>query len=156
MERGKQGLKRSTLTDSNGIPLYVVSAGANRHHAPLLHPTLAGLTGFTPLAPAITIHLDRGYGGTPTRRLLADLGITGIVAQKGIPAPFQSGNQRMVERTLSWINGFGKLRRCTERTGFVVDFSLFLAAALTTTRRRINEARFRYPWPTQATTRRLE
>ena len=156
VDRGKQGLKRSTLTDANGIPLSIVSAGANRHDAPLLKPTLEGLTGFTPLAPAITIHLDRGYGGAPTRRLLDDLGITGVIAQKGIPAPLQVGSRWVVERTQSWMNGFGKLRRCTEKVGVVVDFYLFLAAALTTTRRLINEARIHYRWPTQPTTRRLK
>src|SRR3954468_12494558 len=43
VDRGKQGLKRSVVTDGAGIPLHVVSAGANRHDSPLLAPTLAGL-----------------------------------------------------------------------------------------------------------------
>ena len=43
VDRGKQGLKRSIVTDGNGIPLHVVSAGANRHDSPLLGPTLGGL-----------------------------------------------------------------------------------------------------------------
>jgi transposase len=156
VDRGKQGLKRSTLTDANGIPLAVVSAGANRHDAPLLAPTLEGLASVGPLAPAPTIQLDRGYGGAPTRRLLDALGITGVIAQKGMPAPLQIGRRWVVERTHSWMNGFGKLRRCTERTGPVVDFYLFLAAALTTTHRLINEARTRYRWPNRPTTRRLK
>ena len=33
VDRGKQGLKRSTPTDA---PLYLVATGANRHDAPLL------------------------------------------------------------------------------------------------------------------------
>ena len=155
VDRGKQGLKRSTLTDANGIPLYVVSAGANRHDAPLLASTLDGLTGFAPLAAETTIHLDRGYGGAPTRRVLDARGIAGVIAQQGIPAPLQVGSRWVVERTQSWMNGFGKLRRCTERKGMVVDFSLFLAAAFVTTHRLINEARRRYRWPTRPTTRRL-
>jgi Putative transposase of IS4/5 family (DUF4096) len=36
VDRGKQGLKRSTVTDGAGVPLHVASAGANRHDAPLL------------------------------------------------------------------------------------------------------------------------
>lgn len=156
VDRGKQGLKRSTLTDANGIPLAVVSAGANRHDAPLLAPTLEGLASFGPLALAPTIQLDRGYGGAPTRSVLDALGITGVIAQRGMPAPLQIGRRWVVERTHSWMNGFGKLRRCTERTGTVVDFYLFLAAAFTTTRRLINEARTRYRWPNRPTTRRLK
>jgi hypothetical protein len=42
VDRGKQGLKRSTVTDATGVPLHLVAAGANRHDAPLLGPTLAG------------------------------------------------------------------------------------------------------------------
>ena len=33
------------------------------------------------------------------------------------PAPLQAGNRWVVERTHSWMNGYGKLRRCTERSG---------------------------------------
>src|SRR4051794_8325387 len=40
VDRGKRGIKRSTMGDANGIPLGVVSAPANRHDSPLLAPTL--------------------------------------------------------------------------------------------------------------------
>ncbi len=42
------------------------------------------------------------------------------------------------------MNGYGKLRRCTERRGVVVDFYLLLAAAFVVTRCLIREARTRY------------
>ncbi len=155
VDRGNQGRKRSTLTDAAGGPLHVVSAGANRHDAPLLGPTLAGLEGWGPLPAAITAHLDRGYDSNVTRTLLAGLMITGEIARKGVPAPLQVGNRWVVERTQSWMNGYGKLRRCTERTGNVVDFSLFLAAAFVVTRCLIREARTRYRWANRPTTRRL-
>src|SRR5437764_368243 len=61
VDRGKQGLKRSTVTDGAGIPLHLVAAGANRHDAPLLEPTLAGLAKLEPLPEQVTIHLDRAY-----------------------------------------------------------------------------------------------
>lgn len=54
------------------------------------------------------------------------------------------------------MNGFGKLRRCTEKSGAVVDFYLFLAAAIVVTRRLIQRARLRYRWPGRPTTRRLK
>jgi hypothetical protein len=38
VDRGKQGRKRSTVTEARGIPLGTVAAGANRHDAPLLGP----------------------------------------------------------------------------------------------------------------------
>ncbi len=154
--RGKQGLKRSPVTDARGVPRSLVSAGANRHDAPLLAPTLDGLHALRPLPPDITAHLDRGYHGTPTRTVLDGLGMTGVIARKGVPAPLHVGTRWVVERTQSWMNGYGKLRRCTERTGLVVDFYLFLAAALVVTRRLIQEARTRYRWSNQPTTRRLK
>src|SRR3712207_3757364 len=40
VDRGKQGRKRSVGTDGTGSPLHLVAAGANRHAAPPLGPTL--------------------------------------------------------------------------------------------------------------------
>jgi transposase len=155
VDRGKQGLKRSTATDAAGVPLHVIAAGANRHDARLLGPTLAGVAAFRPLLPASTVHLDRGYAGKPTRALLEGLGLEGAIACKGVPAPIQAGQRWVVERTQAWMNGYGKLRRCTEKTAAVVDFYLFLAAAFVVTRCLIREARTRYRWPGRTTTRRL-
>ncbi len=153
VDRGKGGLKRSVVTDGGGVPLHVVSAGANRHDAPLLRPTLAGLDR---LPEAVTVELDAGYTGAPTATLLAELGFEGSIARKGVPAPVQAGTRWVVERTHAWMNGYGKLRRCTERCRQVVDFYLFLAAALVVVRQLIQRARLRYRWPTRPTTRRLK
>jgi hypothetical protein len=56
----------------------------------------------------------------------------------------------------SWMNGYGKLRRCTERDASIVDFYLYLAAALVTIRQLIQRARKRYRWDTRPTTKRLK
>jgi hypothetical protein len=113
-----------------------------------------GLDALGPLPDDAAVHLDRGYDGAPTRRLLAGGGITAVIARRGVPAPLQVGGRWVVERTHSWMNGFGNLRRCTERSGIVVDFYLFLAAVVTT-RRLINEARTRFRWDNRPATRRL-
>ena len=156
MDRGKQGLKRSVVTDGAGIPLHVVSAGANRHDSPLLAPTLAGLDKLDGLPDDVTVHLDRGYDGNPTRALLAALGFDGAIARKGVPAPIQAGSRWVVERVHSWMNGYGKLRRCPEKRSAVVDFYLFLAAAAVVLRQLIQRARARYRWDTRPTSRRLK
>jgi DDE family transposase len=158
VDRGKQGLKRSVLTEGAGIPLPVVPAGANRHDARLLAPTLAGVgkaAALTDDEPG-TVHLDQGYAGKPTRALLEEVGLDGVIARTGVPAPRQAGMRWTVERTHSWRNGYGKLRRCTEKRRGIVAFYLFLAAALVVLRRLIQEARLRYRWPTRPTTRRLK
>jgi hypothetical protein len=41
------------------------------------------------------------------------------------------------------MNGYGKLRRCTETCRAVVDFYLFLAAAIVVVRQLIHRARSR-------------
>jgi transposase len=156
VDRGKQGLKRSLVTDGTGIPLHIVAAGANRHDAPLLGPTLAGLEKLDGLPDDVTVHLDRGYDGRPTRALLDALGFDGAIARKGVPAPVQAGSRWVVERTHQWMNGYGKLRRCTEKRAAVVDFYLFLAAALVVLRQLIQRARRRYRWPARPSTRRLK
>jgi hypothetical protein len=53
------------------------------------------------------------------------------------------------------MNGFGKLRRCTDKTTAVVEFYLFLAAALNVIRRLITTARARISMARPPTTRRL-
>lgn len=158
VDRGKQGMKRSVLTERVGIPLHLVPAGANRHDAPLLAATLAGLDKAATLTAAEpgTVHLDQGYAGGPTQALLDELGLEGAIARKGVAAPQQAGHRWTVERTHSWMNGFGKLRRCTEKRRVIVEFYLFLAAALVVLRRLIQEARLRYRWPTRPMVRRLK
>ena len=158
VDRGKLGLKRSMLTERAGIPLHLVPAGANRHDAPLLAATLTGLdkvAACTATEPG-TVHLDQGYAGAPTRALLDELGLEGAIAPKGVPAPRQAGTRWTVERTHSWMNGCGKLRRCTEKRRVIVEFYLFMAAALVVLRRLVQEARLRYRWPTRPTARRLK
>ena len=155
VDRGKQGLKRSLVTDGTGIPLHIVSVGANRHDGPLLGATLAGLDKLDDAPGDVTVHLDRGYDSGPTRTLLDALGFDGAIARKGVPAPIQAGSRWVVERAHSWMNGYGKLRRCTEKRRPVVDFYLFLAAALVVLRQLIQRARLRYRWDSRPTSRRL-
>jgi transposase len=158
VDRRKGGLKRSVATDGGGVPLGVVSAGANRHDSPLLGPTLQAATGQVGAhwPKDVTVHLDAGYDSHVTRTLLDGLGLHGQIARKGVPAPVQVGKRWVAERTHAWMNGYGKLRRCTDRDGKIVDFFLYLAAAFVTVRALIREARTRYRWHTRPTTRRLK
>ncbi len=151
VDRGKQGMKRSVLTEGAGIPVHLVPAGANRHDAPLLAATLTSLDKAAALTDAEpgTVHLDQGYAGGPTRTLLDELGLDGVIARKGVAAPRQAASRWTVERTHSWKNGYGKLRRCTEKRRLIVEFYLFLAAAVAVLRQLIQKARLRYRWPTR-------
>jgi hypothetical protein len=157
VDRRKQGLKRSTMTEARGVPVGIASAGANRHDSPLLEPTIMAAEAQLGALPAdATVHLDSAYNGTPCAKVLEEHALIGQIAAKGVPAPIQVGSRWTVERTHSWMNGYGKLRRCTEHDGRIVDFYLYLAAAFITVRALIREARNRYRWNTRPTTRRLK
>ena len=136
VDRRKGGLKRSVATEDYGIPLGIACAGANRHDSPLLAPTLQAaadqLGGVLPEHRAC--HLDAGYDSALTRQTLDEQGFTGQIARKGIPAPIQAGRRWPVERTHSWMNGYGKLRRMTDRDAAIVHFYLYLAATFVTVR----------------------
>ena len=157
VDRGKQGLKRSTLVEARGVPLAIASDGANRHDSELLEPTIVAAERQLGLLPTdVRIHLDSAYNGKPCRKVLDDHHLVGQIAAKGVPAPIQVGKRWVVERSQSWMNGYGKIRRCFERNGQIVDFHLYLAAAFVTVRVLIREARTHYRWNTRPTTRRLK
>jgi hypothetical protein len=71
VDRRKQGLKRSILTDADGIPLGAVPAPANHRYDGLLAATLdtAAVLGALPERPVV--HLDAGYDYQTCRQVLA-------------------------------------------------------------------------------------
>lgn len=146
VDRGKLGLKRSVMTDGNGIPLDRVLAPANRHDSKLLAATLDKLGEIDPLPEEITVHLDAGYDSQKTRDELESRSMTGGIAHKGDKAPIQAGRRWPVERTNAWHNGFNRLQRCYERREEVIDAFFDLADTIITLRRLIREAWVLYRW----------
>ncbi len=123
------------VVDADGVPLGAVSAPAKVHDLPLLGPTLKRFDELGPLPEKVTVHLDRGYHSTKTRKLLADRGLHGQIAERGKPAPIQAGQRWPVERTNAWVNAFNRLQRCYECRQIVIDAFLSLAHAIITLRR---------------------
>ncbi|WP_371098286.1 IS5 family transposase [Streptomyces sanglieri] len=146
VDRGKQGLKRSGMTDGYGIPLGRVLTGANRHDSPLLAPTLDLLDDLGPLPDDITVHLDAGYDSDKTRALLAERGLHGRIAHKGEKAPIQAGQRWHVERTHAWQNAFQRLARCYERRTTVINAFFDLADTVITVRSLIRQAWTTHRW----------
>ena len=155
VDRGKGGMKRSQLADGAGVPMATVSAPANTRDDALLGPTLDALKDFAPLPAEVTVHLDAGYDYRPCREALEDRGLAGEIARRGIPAPIQVGKRWPVERTNSWLNDFGRLRRCTERRRVCVDAYLALAAAIVTVRALCRAAWLLYRWDSRPRSRRI-
>lgn len=123
VDRGKQGLKRSGMTDGYGIPLGRVLAGANRHDSPLLASTLDLLDGLRPLPDDITVHLDAGYDSDRTRTELTARNLRGRIVHTGEKASIQASWRWHVERTHAWQNAFHRLARCHERRATVINTS---------------------------------
>jgi transposase len=151
VDRRKQGLKRSVATDAHGVPLAALPAPANRRDDGLLAATLDAAATITaaavgPLPGTLTVHLDVGYDYQPCRQVLADRGMAGQIATRGLPAPIQAGRRWPVERTHAWANQYGKLRWCTERRRIVVEFWLLLALALIVVGRLVRRAWTHYRW----------
>jgi transposase len=146
VDRRKQGLKRSILTEASGIPLGAVPAPANRRDDGLLAATLdtIGVVGVLPTRPVV--HLDAGYDWQPCRQILTARGMVGQIATRGIPAPIQASRRWPVERTHAWGNQYGKLRWCTERRRLVVEFWVALANAAIVLGRLVRRAWVSYRW----------
>ncbi len=102
-----------------------------------------------PLPETTRVHLDAGYDSHVTRQLLADRGLVGRIASKGIPAPVQATNRWPVERTHAWHHTFHKLARCTECRQVVADFYIALANAVVIVRRLLRRAWTLYRWDTR-------
>lgn len=146
VDRGKQGRKRSVAVDANGIPLATVLAPANRPDSPLLGPTLDALPVH---APAMTVHLDRGYDSGVTRQRLADRGLDTEIAGQGDPVAV--GQRWVVERTHAWTNAHKKLVWCTERRAVVIAFWLAFSAVVIIVGRLVREGWVRYRWDDRPT-----
>jgi transposase len=153
VDRGKQGMKRSSMVEGKGIPLDRVLAGANRHDSPLLASTLDKLDAFGPLPEKVTVHLDAGYDSAVTRELLAGRNLRGEIAHKGDKAPIQAGQRWHVERTNAWHNAFNRLQRCYERKERVIDAFFDLADTIITLRSLIRQAWTLYRWDNRPTRR---
>jgi transposase len=155
VDRGKGGMKRSQLSDGAGVPMATVSAPANTVDHALLGQSLDALKDFQPLPADVTVHLDAGYDYRPCREALEQRGLLGEIAARGTPAPIQVGKRWVVERTNSWLNDFGRLRRCTERRRACVDAYLALAAAIVTVRALRRAAWYLYRWDTRPRSPRI-
>jgi transposase len=146
VDRRKQGLKRSVAVEAGGIPLAVLAALANCRDDGLLAATLDTITMVGVLPERPVVHLDAGYDYRPCRQVLAERGMLGQIATRGIPAPIRAGRRWVIERTHAWGNQYGKLRWCTERRRLVVEFWLALASAAIVLGRLLRRAWTCYRW----------
>lgn len=124
-DRAKLGTKRSILTDGNGIPIGLVTDGANRHDVKLARATLENIVATRPTPTKEkkqNLCLDAGYVGDEVQELAKEFGFTAHVRPRGEEAKDIKKSARkkarrwVVERTHSWFNRFrGLLVRWSKR-----------------------------------------
>ncbi|WP_242619923.1 IS5 family transposase [Actinomadura fibrosa] len=121
VDRGKPGSKIHLLVDRAGLPLSVGISTANTHDKLALQPLVRGIApvrsrhGPRRRRPG-KLHADKGYDYADLRRWLRGRGIVPRIARRGIESSQRLGRHRwVVERTVSWFNGFRRLHRRYER-----------------------------------------
>jgi transposase len=133
--------KAHLITEAQGIPLAVILTGANRHDVTQLHalvdaiPRIAGKPG-RPLSKPRIVQGDRGYDHDKYRRPLHAAGIDTEIARRGEPHGSGLGKTRwVVERTISWLHNFRRLRTRFERLAFIHEAFMKIACCIICWRR---------------------
>src|SRR5579872_1052431 len=135
-DRGKSGSKHHVLTDAHGIPLNATVTAANVNEVTqaldllVTKPAVGGKPGPKRELPD-RLQGDTGYDSEPLRELLRWLGITPVLAKRNREHGSGLGKLRwFVERTISWLHAFGRLRRRLDRLTELQEAFLRLACAL--------------------------
>lgn len=123
-DRGKQGTKRSLLTEGGGVPIGAVAEGSNRNDFKLLRETIESIAIERPRPTAEReqgMCLEKGYDYDEVREILAEFGFTAHIRARGEEAQAvkrQAGYEArrwVVERTHSWMNRFRAILICWEK-----------------------------------------
>ena len=124
------------LTDLNGTPLVAKVTKANeddrKQLIPLVDavPKVRGKAGAPKHRPRYLL-ADRGYDSEPHREQLRDRGIEPVIARRNTEHGSGLGKFRWpVERTISWLHQFKRLKSRWEKLPAMHDAFLQLAVAL--------------------------
>jgi transposase len=124
------------VVDRAGIPLAVLLTGANRHESVVFDalldaiPLIKQANGRRRKRP-LKLHADKGYDYPRCRKALSRRHIKIRIARKGIESSQRLGRHRwVVERTLSWLSQFRRLRVRDERRADIHQAFLTLGCAL--------------------------
>lgn len=117
-DRGKEGTKRSLLTEGHGVPIGLAVDGANRHDMKLVRATLEGMVVERPKPSEEQLQglcLDKGYDYAEVRAILAEFGFTAHIGSRGEEAKAlarEAGKRArrwVVERSHSWLSRFRRI-----------------------------------------------
>lgn len=115
-DRGKQGTKRSLLSEGGGVPIGLCVAGSNRNDFKLLRETIESIAVERPVPTPEReqgMCLDKGYDYDEVREILEEFGFTAHIRARGEEAQaikreagYKARRRWVVERTHSWMNRF--------------------------------------------------
>jgi putative transposase len=117
-DRAKQGVKRSLLTEADGVPVGVAVDSANRNDFKMMKETLESIPVKRPKSTRKKpqgLCLDKGYDYDEARDLAKEFGYTAHIRSRGEEAQRlkrQAGfkaRRWVVERTHSWMNRFRRI-----------------------------------------------
>jgi transposase len=124
------------ITDANGTPLAVRLSAANRNDITQLIsvvdavPPVKGSRGRPRRRPAL-LYADRAYDSHRHRMLLWERGIAPAIARRNTEHGSGLGKRRwVVERTLSWLHQFRRLRVRYDRRADIHEAFLSIASSL--------------------------
>jgi transposase len=135
-DRGKLGSKHHVMTDAQGLPLNVTVTAANV-------PEVNEVLDLVDSAPEVVtaegeprqnpdeLYGDRAYDSEPHREQMRQRDIDPHFARRRTPHGSGLGVYRwVVERTVSWLHSFRRLRLRTDRNGQVQEAFVALASAI--------------------------
>jgi transposase len=135
-DRRKLGSKHHLLTEAQGIPLAVTVTAANVHDVKQLLPVVdrvpavPGKVGHPRKRPQ-KLYADRAYHSKRHRQELKKRGIDPQIAKRSARHGSGLGIYRwVVERTISWLHQFRRLRLRTDRRVDIHQGFVSLASAL--------------------------
>ena len=136
VDRRKPGSKHHLLTDGNGIPVVAHTTAANQHDVTELLelvndvPAIKGKAG-APRYRFDQLYADRAYDSDPHRDALREVGTKPNIAKRNTEHGSGLGVYRwVVERTLSWLHQFRRLRIRYERREDIHQAFLIIACLM--------------------------
>lgn len=145
MDRRKPGSKHHVLTDAEGTPVVANTTAANCHDVTQLLelvndvPAIKGKVG-APRYRFDELYADRAYDSEPHRAALREVGTTPMIPKRRSDHGSGLGTIRWaVERTISWLHQFRRLRIRYERRLDIHNAFLSIGCILIC-HRKLNEA----------------
>lgn len=120
-DRAKQGVKRSLITEANGVPLGCVMEKANKNDFKILEETLLNILAKRPVPTQKKqqgMCLDKGYDYPEVKETLQKFKFVPHIKCRGEEAKEIKKNTKfkarrwVVERTHSWMNRFRDILIC--------------------------------------------